>query len=201
MFKKEWIYRELACSHLKEKGGKFTGLALSKKFSISLSTVHHAILPLKQNGIVAPLARGFRLVGFERLLAFWASERRLQREIIWDGNTSSVAEAEKSAPSDVIWGGYSAYHLRYREAPADYSVLILYADEEQLGVVRKRMEGKGVARILVLKKDPFLKYYSEGGICPDPQIYVDLWNQKEWYAADYRRALERRMGFDATVLA
>ncbi len=201
MFKKEWIYRELACSHLKEKGGKFTELALSRKFGISLSTVHHAILPLKQNGIVAPLARGWRLVGFERLLAFWASERRLQRETIWEGSASSVAEAEKSAPSDAIWGGYTAYRLRYREAPADYSVLIMYADEKQLGEVKRRLAGKGAAMILVLKKDPFLKSYSEGGICPDPQIYVDLWNQKEWYAADYRRALERRMGFDEAVLA
>ena len=51
MFKKEWIYRELACAHLRERGVKQTGLALSRKFDISLSTVHHAMLPLKQNGI------------------------------------------------------------------------------------------------------------------------------------------------------
>ena len=87
-----------------KRGKKQTGLALSRKFGISLSTVHHALLPLRQNGIVAPLARGFRLVSFERLLAFWGSERRLAREILWQGSASGVREAERLAPSGAIWG-------------------------------------------------------------------------------------------------
>ncbi|MCX6771289.1 MAG: hypothetical protein NTX79_04495 [Candidatus Micrarchaeota archaeon] len=196
MFKKEWIYRELACAHLQERGAKQTGLALSRKFSISLSTVHHAMLPLKQNGIVAPLARGFRLVSFPRLLAFWGSERRLAREILWQGSAAGVHEAEKLAPSGAIWGGCTAYKMRYKDVPADYSTLMLYADEKMLPDIMARMEAKGNVKLLVLKKDRFMKEYSDGGLCPDPQVYVDLWNTPEWYAADFRRALEKRMGFD-----
>ena len=47
----------------------------------------------------------------------------------------------------------------------------------------------------------YMKEYAKKGICPDAQIYVDLWNRPEWYAADFRRALEKRMGFDEAVLA
>jgi hypothetical protein len=201
MFKKEWIYRELACRQLEERGAKITELGLSRKFGISLSTVHHAIAPLKSNGIVAPLARGFRLVSLPRLLALWGSGRRLSREILWEGSAASILEAEKQAPSDAVWGGYTAYRKKYGEAPADYSTLLLYAEEGEVRDVRERMGGKGNVRLLVLGKDRFMDGYSAGGLCPDPQIYVDLWNRPEWYAADFRRALERRMGFDETVLA
>jgi hypothetical protein len=196
MFKKEWIYRELACAHLQERGVKQTELALSRKFSISLSTVHHAILPLRQNGIVAPLARGFRLVSLPRLLAFWGSERRLKRDILWEGSAGSVREAERLAPSGAVWSGCTAYRLRYKDVPADYSTLMLYADEETLPAIKARMATKGNVKLLVLAKDRFMGGYSDGGICPDPQVYVDLWNTSEWYAAEFRRALEKRMGFD-----
>jgi hypothetical protein len=196
MFKKEWIYRELACAHLQERGVKQTELALSRRFGISLSTVHHAMLPLKQNGIVSPLARGFRLVSLPRLLAFWGSERRLLREILWQGSASGVREAERLAPSGAAWGGYTAYKMRYKDVPADYSALILYADESMLPDIKARMAAKGGVKLLVLKKDRFMKNYAKEGLCPDPQIYADLWNTPEWYAAEFRRALERRMGFD-----
>jgi len=197
MFKKEWIYRELACLHLKERGAAFTELSLSRKFGISLCTVHHALVPLKEMGIVTPLSRGWRVVAFGKLLAFWASTRRLGREIIWEGNAPSVREAERLAPSGTVWGGFTAYKLRYKETPADYSVLVLYADEKQLGEIKERLErGKGGARILVLKKDQFILDESQDGLCTDPQIYADLWNMKEWYAADFRRALEKQMGID-----
>jgi len=196
MFKKEWIYRELACAHLRERGAKQTGLALSRKFGISLSTVHHAMLPLRQDGIVAPLSRGFRLVSLPRLLAFWGSGRRLLREVLWQGSALGVREAERLAPSGAVWGGCTAYRMRYKDAPADYSTLIIYADEKMLADIKARMAGKGNAKLLVLKKDRFMKEHASGGLCPDPQVYVDLWNMPEWYAAEFRRALEKRMGFD-----
>lgn len=201
MFKKEWIYRELACRQLEERGAKATELGLSRKFGISLSTVHHAVFPLKGNGIVAPLARGFRVVSLPRLLAFWGSERKLKREILWEGSAKNVSEAERLAPADAVWGGFSAYRKKYGEAPADYSVLMLYVEEGREWDAKGRMEGKGNVKLLVLKKDEFMDERATGGLCADPQIYADLWNVKEWYAADFRRALERRMGFDEAVLA
>jgi len=196
MFKKEWIYREIACASLSEKGRKFTQLALSKKFSISLSTVNHAIAPLRENGIIAPLSRGFRLISLPRLLALWGSERRLSRETLFSGTAISVREAEKLAPSGAIWGGFSAYCLRYKETPADYSVLILYSTLHELPEIQKRMAAKGNVVLFVLKKDRFMGEHSKSGLSSDPQIYADLWNRSEWYAADFRRALEKRMGFE-----
>lgn len=197
MFKKEWIYREIAGIHLKEKGRKFTELALSKKFGISLSTVHHALAPLKAAGTISPLSRGWRLSGFADLLSYWAGCRKLSRDIIWQGTAASVLGAEKLAPAGAIWGGFTAFKFRHRETPADYSTLILYADESQLAEIRRRMEkGKGAAKLLVLQKDKFLGEYSQGGLCPDAQIYADLWNLPEWQAKEFRNALLKKMGVE-----
>jgi DNA-binding transcriptional ArsR family regulator len=201
MFKKEWVYREIACSFLEDRNTKFTELALSRKFGISLSTVHHALAPLKHAGIVYPISRGFRLSGLGRLLSFWATQRALRREVLLRMPIASATSAEKEMPSGVIFGGYAAYRMRYKEAPADYSELIVYASDAQAGEIRRRLSGmKGNSTLLVLKKDPFLSSYAKAGICPDPQVYVDLWNMKEWYAADFRRALGKRMGLNETVL-
>jgi len=200
MLKKEWVYREIAALHLQEKGARFTELSLSKKFKISLSTVHNAIFPLAQNGIIQPLARGWRLVSFGKLLSFWATNRRLKRDIIWRARAQSAQDAERAMPSGAIWGGCSAYRFRYMETPSDYSTVIAYCADGALPEMKKRLAGKGGTEVLVLKQDPFLKNYSKGGICPDPQIYVDLWNQGGWQSAYFLRSLAKRMGLDETIL-
>jgi len=193
MMKKEWVYREIACNALKERGGKFTELGLSKKFGISLSTVHNAVSPLVQTGIVSRLSRGFRLSDLGKLLAFWGTQRKLARDVILEGWAASAPDAEKAMPSGIIWGGCTAYRLRYGETPADYSIIIVYADKKGTGEIARRLTG-GQTKILVLEKDPHLVDYAEDGLCPSPQAYVDLWNLNDWQSANYRNAFGKRMG-------
>src|SRR3989338_6818499 len=201
MKKKEWIYRELACNALKERGARFTQLGLSRKFGISLSTVHNAIFPLVQNGIVSPLSRGCRLSDLGKLLAFWGTQRKLAKDVVWSGWAASVSEAEKAMPSGIVWGGCTAYRRRHNEGVADYSTGIVYADQKEAAEAGGRFRNeKGNARVLVLGKDPFLAGYADKGICPDPQVYVDLWNLNDWQSARYKDALGKRMGLYETVL-
>jgi hypothetical protein len=98
---------------------------------------------------------------------------------------------EGSMPSGAIFTAFSGYRLLFKEAPADYSEVYVYADEKALKEIKERFPAKpGPPNIVVLAKDAYLE---RGPIVPVSQIYADLWNIKEWYAKEYLDALERRL--------
>ena len=190
--KKEIIYREILSLATEEKQFRFTQLALSKKFGFSLSTISNALAPLERIGAIEKHTRSFVIIDMKKALTYWASERNLRKDIVYSTRSGlSLPKIEGSMPAGVVFSAFSAYRLRYDGAPADYGEVYVYADNKTLEEIRERFpQKKGPPNIIVLEKDDYMQ---EKGIAPIPQIFVDLWNIREWYAKDYLDALSRRI--------
>lgn len=191
MQKKELIYRELLYSALERKRYIFTQLELARKFRISLSTVHNALLPLKAMGAVEVKLRSFHLIDPQKVLYYWASLRNLSREIAYQTRVDKpVKEIEKEMPAGIVFGIYSAYKFRFKDVPADYSEVYVYGDITE---IKKRFPKNDLPpNLFILFKDEFLESY--GKTTPLAQTFVDLWNCKEWYSREFLNALKKRMG-------
>lgn len=190
--KKEVIYREILTRAIEEKQFRFTQLALSKKFGFSLSTISNALEPLERIGAVEKLPRSFAIIDIKKALTYWASERNLMKDIIYSTRSDlPIQKIEGSMPAEVIFTAYSAYRLKYNDAPADYGEVYVYADKKTLEEIKERfLPKKGPPNIVVLEKDD---YMGEKSFAPAPQVFVDLWNLREWYAKDYLDALSGRL--------
>src|SRR5207302_5382046 len=117
----EIIYREILHLYFTEKTREFTQKALARRLDCSVSTVFHALEIPRRTGAIKVTGRNFALIDAERLLVFWATRRRLNRETLFQTHAEgSAAVREGLMPPDVIFGAYSAYRLRYGTAPADY---------------------------------------------------------------------------------
>jgi DNA-binding transcriptional regulator YhcF (GntR family) len=196
MKKKEWVYREVLYTTMELKEKKLTQLSLAQKLKISLSTVNNALRPLVKMGAVDATRMGFRVTDEEKLAAYWASIRNLEKDIKYQTRVDApVSDIEKSMPSDVIYTAYSGYKFKFGDVPADYSEVYIYASPDMDEIKTRFPELKGPPNLFVLAADPQLARVSKGSIAPSCQLYVDLWNLKEWYAKDFLKALERRFGW------
>ena len=193
MLKKELIWREILFQALEERKFEFTQKELAEKFGFSLSTIFNALQVLRDTGAIRVTGRNFSVVDAEKILYIWATQRRLKREIIYETYVpESAAAIEGRMPAGVIFGGFSAYALKYDDAPADYASVYVYADGEQLKEIKKRFpKAKGEAKLFVLERDALLKNF--GSTTPDVQTFVDLWNLRDWQAKDYLAALKNKM--------
>ena len=185
MLKSELVFLEVF------KGAK-TQKEIADKLGISLSTVNNAIEPLARIGAIEKRKFGLKLVDREKALTFWASARNLEKDISYKTRVESViSEIEKSMPSGIAFTAFTAFKLKFKDVPADYSEVYVYADEEELAEIKKRFTQKnGPPNLIVLGKP-----VNFGGekIVPDELMFVDLWNLKEWYAKDFLKALKQKM--------
>jgi predicted transcriptional regulator len=193
----ESVYREILYSAIEKKETGFTQSAISKKLNLSLSIVNSAIKRLDAIGSVKIKRRGFNLIDIRKLIFYWASARNLEKDIIFKARIEApVREIERAMP-DVVFTAYTAYKLKFNDVPADYSEVYAYADEAQLASVKKRASCFKLSlndlnsNFFVLKKDKVLSLYSS---LPLAQLYVDLWNLKEWYAKEFLDELAKRIG-------
>lgn len=186
MKKIEFVYRELLYQCLEKGNRRFTQLSLSKELKLSTSMVNFALKPLKKMNAVEVRQRGFSVIDPRKALYNWASVRNIEKDIVYSTRAEMpVIEIEKAMPDNIVYGAYSAYRLRFRDAPADYSEAYIYGDE----TLKERFpERKGPANLFILKKDPLMGRY--GKLTTIAQTFVDLWNIKSWYAGEYLRALE-----------
>jgi len=192
MLKKEVIYREILTGAIEKKQFNFKQLELSKKFGFSLSTVNNALKSLAAIGAVEIGLRGFKLTDAKKALLYWATIRKFEKEVAYSTRVEeSVVEIEGSVPASAAFTCYTGYKFLFRDVPADYSEVYFYLPEEELEEARTRFpEKKGPPNIYVLRSDKWLP----GKIVPAAQIFTDLWNLKTWYAKDFLRALEERLG-------
>jgi len=191
MLKTEFVYRELLFQALEQGKGGFTQKGLAGKLNVSLANVNNALRPLRRMNAVKVGPMGFSLVNPKKVLFYWASSRNLEKDVVYRTRVDlGVAEIEKRMASDVIFGAYSGYKFRFKDVPADYSEVYVYA--EDLEEMRKRFpEGKGNANLVVLQKDEVMEGYGRTGSIG--QLFVDLWNLPEWYASDFLKELEVRI--------
>ncbi len=192
MKKLEVLYREILHQAIEKRRFGFTQLGLAGKYSFSLSTVNHALKPLAELGAIEIKQRGFVVVDARKMLYYWATVRRFSRDVVYATRVEKpVRELERMVPSGAVFTCFSAHVFKFKEAPADYSEVYFYVPESELGEVRKRFpESKGPPNVFVLKADEWM---GKGGVVLTPQLFVDLWNVKQWYAHEFVKSLERRL--------
>jgi DNA-binding transcriptional MocR family regulator len=193
MNKKEIIWREILFQATENKKTEFTQKELAQKYSFSLSTVFNALKIPRNSGMIEVKGRGFEVQDMEKFLYLWATFRKLKKEVIYQTSVpKSVREIEGEMPSGIIFGVFSAYFKKYREAPADYDRVYVYMKKENIKEIQDRFPPrKGNYNLIVLTADPWLENF--GKVTPDCQTFVDLWNLSEWYAKDYLNALKDKI--------
>ena len=193
MKKIELVYREILYQHLEKKNNKMTQLAIALKLNISLSTVNHALRPLRAMVAVDVKLKNFAVVDGKKILYYWASLRSVGKDIVYKTRIEKpVQKIESEMPASIIYGAFSAYKFKFKDVPADYSESYVYSDDESLDEIKKRFpESKNVPNLFVLKKDDLMENY--GKTTTLAQTFVDLWNLREWYAKEFLTALEKKI--------
>lgn len=183
MLKIEYVWREILYQGIELKNPDFTITELSNKFKLSTSMVSHALLPLRELGMVRIGKIKSSLIDAERLLMFWTTRRNLKKEIIYKTRSDlSVFEREALMPSNVLPTAYSACRLYFDLVPSDYENIYFYADDDEEVSERFPESPKKFPNIFILKADSYLKIYKR---VPKAQIFADLWNLPEWYAKEF----------------
>lgn len=176
------------------KGSK-TQKEIAERLDISLSTVNNALEPLARVGAIEKRNFGFRIIDKGKAIAYWASARNLEKDIVYKTRADMpITEIERLMPSGVAFTAFTAFRLRFKEVPADYSEVYVYANEEELAELNKRFPQKeGPSNLIVLLKP---KNFKVENIVPNELLFVDLWNLKEWYAKEFLNALRQKMGLE-----
>ena len=187
MKKIELVYRKILEEVIEKKNKRLTQAEMARALKISLSTVNLAINHLKKMNAVEVNNRSFTIVNAKKILFYWASIRNLEKDIMYKTRVdTNVVEIEKNMPPNVLFGAYSAYKFIFKDMPTDYSEVYVYADIDNIREVKKRFkENKNEGNLFVLRKD--FKEMTKA------QVFVDLWNLKEWYAKDFLKALEDKI--------
>jgi predicted transcriptional regulator len=194
MKKTELVYREILFRVIEKKEKRLTQSELSKRLGLSLSIINSALKNMARIGAVKINQRNFDMLDFKKILYFWASIRNLEKDISFKTRLEiPVREIERIMPN-ILFTAYTAYKLAFNETPADYSEVYLYADELELEEIKKRISclktSENNPNLFVLKKDTLLKNYNK---IPVSQIFVDLWNLKEWYAREFLINFENKL--------
>jgi len=196
MKRTEEIYREILFEAIEKKEAKLTQSEISRKTGISLSIVNSVIRRLDGVGAIKIERRNFRILDTKKILYLWASIRNLKRDIIFQARIDApVREIERVLPN-IFHTAYSAYKFKFGEVPADYSEIYVYGNEKELELIKKRIsnfkvyENSKNSNLFILKKDSSMGLYKE---IPLAQIFVDLWNLKEWYAREFVNAMEEKL--------
>ncbi len=190
MKKVELVYREVLFNAIEKNNRTLTQSYLSKTLKISLSTVNLALKPLEKMNAIKIRRMGFDVIDVKKILYYWASRRDLERDIIYKTRVEEpIKVIEKQMPDNIVFTAYSAYRLKFKDMPADYSEIYVYGTED----IKKRFkENNKTPNLFVLKNDNLIERYGKTVILAN--LFVDLWNLKQWYAKDFLKALEAKIG-------
>jgi len=197
MLKIETIWHYLLYEALEKSRTTFTQQDLAGEFGFSTSTVHHALDIPTRLGAIRKTGKGFGLENFQKLLYYWASARRLERDIIFSCYIDKdVRQIEALVPAEAIYACYSAYRMKYQEPAGDYSKVHIYLDKVVKQELLARMDVGRVDKdkepnFFVLKKSPDMEKY--GTITTIPQTFVDIWNMSDWYSGEFITQLKDKM--------
>lgn len=189
MKKIEFVYREILFQVLEKDIRGLTQSYLSKELDMSLSMVNHSLIPLRKMNSIIVKKRGFDVVDAKKILYYWASIRNFEKDILYKTRVDMpVYKIENSMPDNVVYGAYSAYKFRFKDVPADYSEVYVYGD---IDLNKRFPKNEKTANLFVLKKDEFMNKYGKNTTIA--QMFVDLWNLKEWYAKEFLIAMEGKI--------
>jgi len=193
----EVLYREIAEGFIKGNN-RFTQKELSERLHISIGNVNKSLVQLEKINAVSIGRRSFHVTALDRLLLYWASHRRFDRDIVYKAVSDlSVAEIEGSLPNGIAFTAYTAYKRTYGNVPADYSEVYVYATEEGVNEIKQRFCKLGrFPNLFVLAADKVLSEYITDKnihVVPIPNMFVDLWNIRTWYAKEFVDTLSKRI--------
>jgi len=190
MKKIELVYREILFNAIEKNNKKLTQAYLANTLKISLSTVNLALKPLVKMNSVKINKNGFDVIDSKKILYYWASIRNVDKDIIYKTRVEEpVREIEKQMPDDIVFAAYSGYKFKFKDVPADYSEVYVYGTEN---IKDRFKENDKNPNLFVLKKDSAMEKY--GKIITTANLFVDLWNLKQWYAKDFLKAVEGKIG-------
>src|SRR4030042_3259128 len=110
MNKKQRLLRDIMQTAIKDKQFDFTQKALAQKHGVSFSTVFNALKIPRAQGAINVTGRNFSIIDLEKLLYILATQRNIEKEIIYKTYASlSVKEIEGAMPNGAIFTAYSAY--------------------------------------------------------------------------------------------
>jgi hypothetical protein len=188
MKKIELVYNYILEQALEKKRRKMTQAEIAGALKISLSTVNLAVGHIKKMNAVRVKLRSLEIVDAKKILYYWASIRNIEKDIVYSTRADlPLAEIEKAMPPEIIYAACSAYKAKFKDVPADYSEIYVYiAEETALEKIKKRFpESKNKPNLFVLAKGPKKMTVSN--------LFVDIWNMKEWYAKEFLNELERKI--------
>ena len=191
MFKKEIIWREILYQSIEKNNFNFQQQKLAEKFNFSLSTVFNALKIPREIKAIKVSGNGFKLINIEKLLYLWGTQRKFEQDIIYKTFVSApIEKIEANMLSDIIWSCFSAYKYKFKETPADYGKVYVYSNN--IDEIKKRFPiKKGPENLYILKQDECLKKYGQCGTLG--QIFVDLWNNEDWYAQEFIKKLKEKI--------
>lgn len=188
--KLERVYREILFNVYEKKNNSFSQKHLSERCKISIGNVNYALKPLEEIGAIEKKARRFIAINPKKILMYWASKHKL-KPIYKTFVDAPIIEIEKSLPQGALFSAYSAYKFIFKNVPADYSEIYIYADKKEVEEIKERFpKNDENANLIVMEVDEHLKTFKT---LPLAQIYVDLWNINKWYAQDFLKTLEEKM--------
>jgi hypothetical protein len=192
--KTERIYRELLLSSLSGVS-RIKQEEVTKRCQVSLGLVNKTVKKLEEARAVEATRQGVRMLSPSRVLNLWATERRLERDVVSAFRLDPLEE-EWKLPRTATLTAFSAWCKISRRRPAEYSRLYFYIwdrDEfEQWLGFRKAKIRKTNSNMFVLQvDDPHLFLVSKNGVAPVPQIYVDIYSIGGPEAAPYLRDIVR----------
>jgi hypothetical protein len=184
------VYREILYNFFEKEKNRFTQKDLSKECKISLSTVNYAIKPLEKIGAIEKKTFGFNVINARKILNFWATIRKLDRDIVYKNFINEKIERiESLIPARCVFTAYTAFKLKFKEVPSDYGEVIVYGKKEDFEE-RFGLGTEDKKNLIVLDLDEHLLKFK---IAPIAQIYVDLWNLDTWYANEFLKKLEEKI--------
>ena len=187
--KKEWVFREILFNALEKDNFFLSQKAIAEKCNISLGNVNYAIKPLFEMNAVEGKQMGFAVIDPKKILLYWASLRKLRREIIFKTFANlPVQEIEKNMPP-CLFTAYSGFKHLFKAIPAEYNEVFVYSEKEPIEE-RFPLNSKKEANIFALKPDEHLLLFKK---IPLGQLFVDLWNLDKWYARDFLNSLEEKI--------
>lgn len=271
------VYRHIADSMLRDGRREFVGREIALALGISPNTVNLAIRQLSRIGCATTGKRSFEITNLDKLLTFWAVNRKLENDIAYRTYVPAKGhgEIEQLVPSGVAFTCYSGYSRLFGNDASDYSEVYLYATDAALGAIRERFperqfsERSDYFNLVVLRPDEIMGRDLLSGVRAQPmpvmpsptyvnsavsspmvppsadlyrmmgavtrgggagyvagagdttplagrfasrsmsapavasvsQLYVDLWNSKEWYANEFLKRLRDRMDMQSRFWA
>ncbi len=193
----EVVYREIADMFLKGNN-TFTQKELSEKLEISIGNINKSIKKLESINAVKIEARSFSIIALDKVMLYWATHRTLDKDIVYRGFSDlNINEIEASMPNGIAFTAYTAYKKSFRSIPAEYSEIYLYATEDAIENIKKRFPKQSkFPNIFVLKADKILSHKilnEKVNSVSIPNIFVDLWNIRTWYAKEFVDLLSKNL--------